>query len=55
MRARLDEGTGAPVVTPFARQDSALLSVLCAADALLLRPAGDGARRAGDNVEFLPL
>lgn len=55
MRARLDEGTGAPVVTPFARQDSALLSVLCAADALLLRPAGDGARRAGENVEFLPL
>lgn len=55
MRARLDPGDGLPRITPFDRQDSALLSVLAQADALLIRPIGDGPRRAGETVDFLPL
>ncbi|HRK42440.1 MAG TPA: molybdopterin molybdotransferase MoeA [Gemmobacter sp.] len=51
MRASVENGR----ITPFARQDSALLSVLCQANALLLRPAGDQSRQAGDMVEFLPI
>ncbi len=51
MRARMDESG----LTSFERQDSSLLSVLGAANALLVRPAGDDARRAGEIVEYLPL
>ena len=51
MRAHVANGE----ITPFERQDSALLSVLCEANALLLRPLGDGPRQAGDTVEFLPI
>lgn len=51
MRARL-EGS---MITAFAAQDSALLSVLSQANALLLRPIADGARLAGDTVEYLPI
>lgn len=54
MRARLDPGFP-PVITPADRQDSALLTVLADADALLIRPAGDGPRRAGEAVSYLPL
>lgn len=53
MRARLSED-GA-VITPFDRQDSALLSILSGADALLIRPLGDGARQAGEMTDYLPL
>lgn len=51
MRARLDDG----IVTPFADQDSSLLSVLAAANALLVRPLGDGPRKAGETVPVLLL
>ncbi len=51
MRARL---TGDGIV-PFDRQDSALLSVLAEADALLIRPTGDGPRRSGETVEYVPI
>lgn len=51
MRAHVENGR----ITPFSRQDSALLSVLCEANALLLRPLGDGPRQAGDEAEFLPI
>lgn len=51
MRARLAGGA----ITPFDRQDSALLSILTEADALLIRPAGDSPRRAGETVPYLPL
>ncbi len=34
-----------PRITPFDRQDSSLLSILTAADALLIRPLGDGPPR----------
>ena len=40
---------------PFDRQDSALLTVLAEADALLIRPAGDIARDAGAPVQYIPL
>ncbi len=52
MRAMLAED-GA--VDPAPRQDSALVSVLAEAAALLIRPAGQGALKAGDMVDYLPL
>lgn len=55
MRARLDHAGGVPMIRAFARQDSALLSLLSEAEALLIRPPGDPARRAGDTVAYLPL
>ena len=53
MRARLEPGPGLPGITAFSRQDSALLSVLSQANALLLRPIGDPARNLGDTVLYL--
>lgn len=55
MRARLTEGDGLPAIVPFDRQDSALLTILTEADALLIRPLGDGPRRTGDLVDYLPI
>ena len=55
MRARLAPGDGLPAITPFGNQDSALLGVLSEADALLIRPIGDGPRAAGEVVDYLPL
>ncbi|MFN3970962.1 MAG: gephyrin-like molybdotransferase Glp [Gemmobacter sp.] len=55
MRARLTSGDGLPRIEALARQDSSLLSVLAEAEALLIRPMGDGPRRAGETVTYLPL
>ncbi|MBC7735764.1 MAG: molybdopterin molybdotransferase MoeA [Candidatus Saccharibacteria bacterium] len=55
MRARLTDTPSGPVVTPFDRQDSALLSILSQANALLIRPVSDGARSTGDTVNYLAL
>ncbi|MDE3238973.1 MAG: molybdopterin molybdotransferase MoeA [Paracoccaceae bacterium] len=55
MRARLTPGPGLPSIAPFDRQDSSLLGILTQADALLVRPLGDGPRRAGEEVAFIPL
>jgi molybdopterin molybdotransferase len=55
MRARLAAGDGLPDITPFDRQDSALLSILAQADALLIRPVNAAPCRAGDTVPYLPL
>ena len=55
MRARLVAGEGLPVITPFDRQDSALLSILGEANALLLRPVNDGPVTKGSRVPYLPL
>lgn len=55
MRAVLDWSGALPRITPFDRQDSALLSVLAQADALLIRPLGDGPLPAGADVPYLPL
>ena len=51
MRARLSDAG----IVALDRQDSSLLSVLVAADALLVRPVDDGPRRAGEFVEYIPL
>lgn len=55
MRATLSVADGAVLVQPFPRQDSALLSILTRADALLIRPVGDPARPEGYPVTYLPL
>jgi molybdopterin molybdotransferase len=55
MRAKLERGETGTQIRAFDKQDSALLSVLSEADALLLRPVGDGPRKAGDQVEYLAI
>lgn len=55
LRARLSEGEDLPLVTPFDDQDSARLSLLSQADALMVRPAADPARAAGEIMLCLPL
>jgi len=51
MRARLTpEG-----IAPFGSQDSSLLTILSEADALLIRPAHDPARTAGEIMRYLPV
>lgn len=51
MRAIVDNGA----VTVFDNQDSSLLTVLSQANALLVRPPNDPARRAGDSLGYLPI
>ena len=51
MRATLN-GTD---VTPFDRQDSALLTVLTQANCLMIRPPHDGPRLPGDALQIIPL
>ncbi len=53
MRAVLSDDRA--TITPFERQDSSLLSILTAANALLIRPIGDIPRAAGDPVEYIAL
>ena len=55
LRAGLRDGDDLPLIRPFADQDSARLSLMSQADALLVRPAADPARAAGDIVTYLPL
>lgn len=55
MRARLTLADGQPTITPFARQDSALLSILTEANALLIRPLGDGPRQSGEMVNYIAI
>ncbi len=55
MRARLGETDGRTTIRAFDKQDSALLTILSEADALLIRPLGDGARTAGETVSFIKI
>lgn len=55
MRARLADGEDGPTIMPMGRQDSALLTILAEATALLIRPVGDGPRHAGELVDYLPI
>jgi molybdopterin molybdotransferase len=56
VRAKLTRAAdGALTVEPHAVQDSSMLSVLAWSDALLVRPAHDPARRAGDLVQVVDL
>lgn len=51
MRAKVENGR----LTAYERQDSALLTVLADANALLKRPINDAPQEAGATVEYLPL
>lgn len=51
MRARLDGDR----ITAFERQDSSLITVIADANALLVRPVGDGPRATGDTVDYIAL
>lgn len=55
LRAQLSKGDHLPLITSFAVQDSARLATLAQADALLLRPAFDPAREAGEIVQYISL
>ncbi|HYH20610.1 MAG TPA: gephyrin-like molybdotransferase Glp [Azospirillum sp.] len=46
---------GDPVATPFSRQDSAMMSRMARADALIVRPPHAPPARPGDRVEVIPL
>ena len=55
MRARIDPTGDGDRIVPLDRQDSALISVLAAADALLIRAKDDPAREAGFEVTYIPV
>lgn len=55
MRARLVPGPDLPGIVPFADQDSARLWLMAEADALLIRPVGQGPLTAGAVVDYLPI
>jgi molybdopterin molybdotransferase len=55
MRAQLIHEAGEVRVTPYRDQDSSLVTVFAAADALLCRPAGAPAAQASEVVDVLPL
>ncbi|HUJ04251.1 MAG TPA: gephyrin-like molybdotransferase Glp [Rhizomicrobium sp.] len=55
LRAKLTHASGELVVEPFAVQDSSMLSVMAAADALILRAPHAPPAKAGERVEILPL
>jgi molybdopterin molybdotransferase len=55
MRAKLAHVAGEVRVKPYPDQDSSLVSVFAASDALLRRAAGAPAAAAGEVVEVLPL
>ena len=55
LRAVLREDGRGTVIEPFDDQDSARLGLLAWADALLVRPGGDPARRAGEMVSYIAL
>ncbi|MGP9789358.1 molybdopterin molybdotransferase MoeA [Roseinatronobacter sp. NSM] len=52
MRATLGPG---PTIAPVRNQDSSLLTVLAGADALLVHPAGEGPRKAGEPMRYIML
>ncbi len=55
-RARLEQSVdGRWLVTPLPVQDSGMLRFLASAQALIVRPPHDPARKAGEPVQFLPL
>jgi molybdopterin molybdotransferase len=55
MRAKLTYADGGVTVRPYRDQDSSLVSVFAASDALMRRLAGAQAAEAGSVVEVLPL
>ncbi|MDC0992954.1 molybdopterin molybdotransferase MoeA [Alphaproteobacteria bacterium] len=55
IRAQITTKNGVQVIMPAPRQDSSMMSVLAAANALIVRPPYDPARAAGELVSVIPL
>jgi molybdopterin molybdotransferase len=56
LRATLThDENGMPEVRPFLRQDSSMIGVFAAANALVVRPAFDAPLHDGDMVQVMPL
>jgi molybdopterin molybdotransferase len=55
IRASLSRNSGELWATPFDVQDSSMLTVLAKADALIVRPPGAPAAKAGSSIEIIPL
>ncbi|MBM3541987.1 MAG: molybdopterin molybdotransferase MoeA, partial [Alphaproteobacteria bacterium] len=56
LRARLTQGPdGRPVATPYAKQDSSMISLIAHSDCLVVRPPFAPAAKAGEAVEIIPL
>lgn len=55
VRATLAQGDGLPMVTPLPKQDSSQLSVLAAADCLLIRAISASPAKAGDACRIIRL
>ncbi len=55
MRAHVSPGNDIMHITPFPSQDSALLTVLAQANALLIRPAEHPAQNSGQIVNYIDL
>ena len=55
IRANLQDSAHGQIVLPAPRQDSSMLSVLAMANALIVRPPHDPAKRAGDMVDVLQI
>ena len=55
MRATVTEGPEGRMIIAAERQDSALLTVLAQANALLIRPPRDPHRKKGDTLKALLL
>ena len=55
IRANLQDSENGQIVLPASRQDSSMLSVLATANALIVRPPHDLAKRAGEMVDVLQI
>lgn len=56
LRGRLSpREDAAPLATPFPRQDSSMMRVLAEAECLIVRPAEEPARKAGDSCRIIRL
>jgi molybdopterin molybdotransferase len=55
LRARLTVENGKTIAHPFEIQDSSMLSLIAAADCLVVRPPNTPPAKAGDEVEIVHL
>ena len=55
IRANLQGSANGQIIMPATRQDSSMLSVLATANALIVRPPHDQAKRVGEMVDVLQI
>ena len=55
IRANLQDSANGQIIMPASRQDSSMLSVLATANALIVRPPHDLAKRVGEMVDVLQI